>query len=159
MTNTRITDPEILERRYPVILRNFSLSKNTGGAGHWRGGDGVSRELLFRKKLHLSVLTERRVYHPYGINGGQHGQRGSNLMFYADGRIVNLGGKTSVDVSAGDIFSLMTPGGGGYGRPKSGNTRSADENDVEVARKKACPNQQYLQTGSVYTYNLAQESA
>ncbi|CAE1235690.1 OPLAH [Acanthosepion pharaonis] len=159
MTNTRITDPEILERRYPVVLRNFSLGKNTGGAGHWKGGDGVCRELLFRKKLHLSVLTERRVYHPYGANGGQQGQRGSNLMFYADGRVVNLGGKTSVNVTAGDVFSLMTPGGGGYGRAKNGNSRSADEDEIEVVRKKSCPNQQYLQKGSVYTYNLAQESA
>ena len=69
MTNTRITDAEILERRYPVILRHFSLRPNSGGSGRFRGGDGVVRELLFRRHVMLSVLTERRVFHPYGLNG------------------------------------------------------------------------------------------
>jgi 5-oxoprolinase (ATP-hydrolysing) len=69
MTNTRITDPEILERRYPVILRHFSLRPNSGGSGCYRGGDGVVRELLFRRHIMLSVLTERRVFRPYGLNG------------------------------------------------------------------------------------------
>jgi hypothetical protein len=69
MTNTRITDAEILERRYPVILRHFSLRPNSGGSGRFRGGDGVVRELLFRRNTMLSVLTERRVFHPYGLNG------------------------------------------------------------------------------------------
>lgn len=69
MTNTRITDAEILERRYPVILRHFSLRPTSGGSGRFRGGDGVVRELLFRRHVMLSVLTERRVFHPYGLNG------------------------------------------------------------------------------------------
>jgi 5-oxoprolinase (ATP-hydrolysing) len=69
MTNTRITDAEILERRYPVILCHFSLRPDSGGSGHFRGGDGVVRELLFRRHITLSVLTERRVFHPYGMNG------------------------------------------------------------------------------------------
>jgi 5-oxoprolinase (ATP-hydrolysing) len=69
MTNTRITDPEILETRYPVILNHFSLEPGTGGVGRFRGGDGVRRELLFRKILTVSVLTERRVFEPYGLCG------------------------------------------------------------------------------------------
>ncbi|XP_076333273.1 5-oxoprolinase [Tachypleus tridentatus] len=115
MTNTRITDPEILEKRYPVIVQKFQLNPGSGGAGQYHGGDGVVRELLFRKHLTLSVLTERRVFSPYGLFGGKNGKRGLNLLIYSNGRIVNLGGKTSVEVSAGDIFHLETPGGGGYG--------------------------------------------
>lgn len=69
MTNTRITDPEVLERRYPVILRKFCLRENSGGRGLYRGGDGIRREMFFRKKLTLSVLTERRVFAPYGLKG------------------------------------------------------------------------------------------
>jgi 5-oxoprolinase (ATP-hydrolysing) len=77
MTNTRITDAEILERRYPVILRHFSLRPNSGGSGCFRGGDGVVRELLFRRHIMLSVLTERRVFHPYGLNGKLANSSGS----------------------------------------------------------------------------------
>ena len=69
MTNTRITDAEVLERRYPVILKSFSLRKESGGNGKYRGGNGIGRELLFRKNMTLSVLTERRVYAPYGLEG------------------------------------------------------------------------------------------
>lgn len=69
MTNTRITDPEILERRYPIILRKFSLREQSGGRGQFKGGDGVIRELLFRRPMLLSVITERRVLNPYGMKG------------------------------------------------------------------------------------------
>ena len=69
MTNTRITDPEVLERRYPIILRKFSLRDGSGGNGQFRGGDGVIRQLLFRHPMTLSVITERRVFSPYGMNG------------------------------------------------------------------------------------------
>lgn len=69
MTNTRITDPEILEQRYPVILRKFELRPNSGGVGQFKGGDGILRELLFRRNMTLSILTERRVFAPYGLHG------------------------------------------------------------------------------------------
>lgn len=121
MTNTRITDPEILERRYPVILQRYHLNPQTGGQGQFVGGDGVVRELLFRKPLHLSVLTERRVFAPYGLEGGQPGSCGVNLLHFKSGRTVNLGSKTSVHVSPGDILHVETPGGGGYGLPSSSN--------------------------------------
>ncbi|KAF8783126.1 5-oxoprolinase like protein [Argiope bruennichi] len=116
MTNTRITDPEILERRYPVILEKFHLNPGTGGKGQYNGGDGILRKMVFRKDLMLSVLTERRVFAPYGLEGGEDGQKGLNLLVRNDGRIINLGAKNSVRVRAGDAFLLQTPGGGGYGK-------------------------------------------
>uniref|UniRef100_A0A914BYY1 5-oxoprolinase n=1 Tax=Acrobeloides nanus TaxID=290746 RepID=A0A914BYY1_9BILA len=116
MTNTRITDPEILESRYPIILRKFCLRSKSGGEGKFRGGDGVSRYLQFRRPLQLSVLTERRVFAPYGLNGGKPGARGANVLRReSDGTRVNLGSKNSVIISPGDMLELETPGGGGYG--------------------------------------------
>eukprot|EP00045_Choanoeca_perplexa_P014632 m.173740 g.173740 ORF g.173740 m.173740 type:complete len:1257 (+) comp16743_c0_seq1:48-3818(+) len=115
MTNTRITDPEVVERRYPVTVERFHLRDNSGGAGHYRGGDGVVRELRFNEAMILSVLSERRAFAPRGIAGGQNGTRGLNTLIKKDGKRINLGGKASVSVSAGDTFLLETPGGGGYG--------------------------------------------
>ncbi|ETN79534.1 hypothetical protein NECAME_09774 [Necator americanus] len=114
MTNTRITDPEILESRYPVILREFRLRENSGGGGKWRGGDGVVRSLQFRRPLSLSLLTERRVFAPYGLNGGENGERGLNLL-KRKSRTVNLGGKINIAIEPGDILEIRTPGGGGFG--------------------------------------------
>ncbi|KAI0219976.1 5-oxoprolinase [Lamellibrachia satsuma] len=115
MTNTRMTDPEIVERRYPVIVQRFSLRPGSGGKGRYCGGDGVVREILFRKPLVLCILTERRVFQPYGLKGGQPGKTGQNLLIHPDGRSIYLGSKASVLVEPGDVFQLMTPGGGGFG--------------------------------------------
>merc|ERR1719204_150091 len=117
MTNTRITDPEILEKRYPVVLKKFGVNPGSGGDGKFKGGDGVIREMLFRKKQTLSVLTERRVLQPYGLKGGGPGQRGCNLLVSPNGRTIYLGGKTSVPIQPGDVYRMFTPGGGGYGQP------------------------------------------
>jgi len=121
MTNTRLTDPEILERRYPVVLDKFCLAEGTGGRGEFVGGDGVQRNITFRKPLRLSVLTERRVIAPYGMNGGQDASKGLNLLVRQKPEVVlNLGAKCAVDVGVGDTFMLRTPGGGGWGKsPKS----------------------------------------
>ncbi|XP_057387820.1 5-oxoprolinase isoform X5 [Balaenoptera acutorostrata] len=148
MTNTRITDPEILESRYPVILRRFELRLGSGGRGRFRGGDGVIRELLFREEALLSVLTERRAFQPYGLMGGEPGTRGLNLLIRKDGRTVNLGGKTSVPVCPGDVFCLHTPGGGGYGDPEDPAPLLAS-----LLQPKAFP-----ERGSVYEYRRAQET-
>ncbi|XP_017914195.1 PREDICTED: 5-oxoprolinase isoform X3 [Capra hircus] len=148
MTNTRITDPEILESRYPVILRRFELRLGSGGRGRFRGGDGIIRELLFREEALLSVLTERRAFQPYGLMGGEPGARGLNLLIRKDGRTVNLGGKTSVPVYPGDVFCLHTPGGGGYGDPE------------DPAPLPGSPLQPlaFPERGSVYEYRRAQEA-
>uniref|UniRef100_A0A7N5JHP5 5-oxoprolinase, ATP-hydrolysing n=1 Tax=Ailuropoda melanoleuca TaxID=9646 RepID=A0A7N5JHP5_AILME len=149
MTNTRITDPEILESRYPVIVRRFELRLGSGGLGRFRGGDGVVRELLFREEALLSVLTERRAFRPYGLHGGEPGARGLNLLIRKDGRTVNLGGKTSVPVYPGDVFCLHTPGGGGYGDP-----------DDPAPQLPGSPQQSpaFPERGSVYEYRRAQEA-
>ncbi|KAI6647152.1 5-oxoprolinase-like isoform X2 [Oopsacas minuta] len=147
MTNTRITDPEVLEQRYPLILRAFHLNPNTGGDGEFQGGDGVVREIMFRKKLKLCLLTERRVFRPYGMNGGEDGHSGLNILIQTNGRKVNLGGKTAVDVLAGDSLRLCTPGGGGYGDVRDRQTRP-----VGNIKKHG------VLSGSVFEYQKQQES-
>ncbi|XP_060532261.1 5-oxoprolinase isoform X2 [Cylas formicarius] len=151
MTNTRITDVEILERRYPVYIRAFNLRKGSGGAGKFNGGDGVRREIMFRSSLTLSVLTERRALQPYGMAGGEAGARGLNLLIRSDGRTINLGPKTAVDVKPGDIFSLHTPGGGGYGTPPKHKLHEPPTTTVH--------NKVFVERGSVFEYRQAQESA
>jgi len=116
MTNTRLTDPEIIERRYPVRLREFTIRTGSGGAGHYRGGDGVKRVIEFLRPVRLSLLTERRgQFAPYGLHGGQPGQTGINTLTHTDGQTINLGGKASLEVAEGDVLTLETPGGGGCG--------------------------------------------
>jgi len=137
MTNTRITDPEILERRFPVLVRAFEIREGSGGVGKHRGGDGLRREIEFLRPMTVSVLTERRVFAPRGVAGGGDGKTGENALLVSDAetlggggdhetsrkktsrgrRVVNLGGKNSVTVAAGDILRILTPGGGGYGEP------------------------------------------
>ncbi|CAG9859662.1 unnamed protein product [Phyllotreta striolata] len=157
MTNTRITDMEILERRYPVVVRKFTLRPGTGGRGRFRGGDGVVRELLFRSALTLSVLTERRVLEPYGMDGGQPGSRGLNLLLRSDGRLINLGPKTAVPVLPGDIFQLHTPGGGGYGREDE---MSEIQDRIRSQGVSSFQDKtMFLERGSVFEYKQAQQSA
>ena len=114
MTNTRITDPEILERRYPVLLREFSIRQGSGGAGRFRGGDGLIREIEFLVPMQAAILSERRVFAPYGLEGGEPGARGENLCIRASGAILNLGGKNSITLQPGDRLRILTPGGGGF---------------------------------------------
>jgi len=119
MTNTRITDPEIFESRFPVILRKFTLRQGTGGKGAFRGGDGVERAYQFKQQLEISILSERRVLRPRGIQGGEDASTGLNLYIFKDGRTVNVGGKSSFTAEAGSKFIILTPGGGGYGKPNT----------------------------------------
>ncbi|MCF6149774.1 MAG: 5-oxoprolinase [Candidatus Kuenenia sp.] len=116
MTNTRITDPEILEFRYPVQLREFSLRKNSGGKGLFRGGDGLVREIEAREEFNAAILSERRVFAPYGMNGGENGAKGKNIFLQKNGGIFNLGGKNEIKMNQGDRIRIETPGGGGYGK-------------------------------------------
>jgi N-methylhydantoinase B/oxoprolinase/acetone carboxylase alpha subunit len=102
MTNTRITDPEVFERYYPVSLRQFQLRTDSSGSGQWHGGQGVVREVEFLRPLEVGLLTERRSLAPGGLEGGGEGARGENMLIRRDGRQVNLGGKASLKVAAGD---------------------------------------------------------
>ena len=115
MTNTRITDPEVLEHRYPVRLHRFLIRTNTGGGGRWRGGDGLVREIEFLAPVELSILSQHRVQAPYGMAGGGPGVVGRQTVVGADGRRRELAGIDGCDVIAGDRLILETPGGGGFG--------------------------------------------
>jgi 5-oxoprolinase (ATP-hydrolysing) len=114
MTNTRITDPEVLERRYPVLLREFSIRKGSGGKGKFNGGDGLVRHIEALAPMQLSILSERRIYSPNGIMGGGNGKRGHNTLHRND-TVVDIGGKASLKLCAGEAVRIATPGGGGYG--------------------------------------------
>ena len=119
MTNTRITDPEVLEARYPVRLERFSLRPNSGGAGLHPGGDGLVRAYRFLADVTLSLLTERRDVSPWGLEGGGRGARGRNVLVHRDGRREALAAKCSRSVAAGQCLIVETPGGGGWGRRES----------------------------------------
>jgi len=114
-TNTRITDPEILERRYPILLREFSIRKGSGGKGKHKGGDGVIREMEPLRPLTVSILSERRVLQPYGMDGGEPGACGRNLLIRDNGVVVNIGGRCSCPWKVSEHLRIETPGAGGYG--------------------------------------------
>ncbi|KAJ9603670.1 hypothetical protein H2200_011856 [Cladophialophora chaetospira] len=151
MTNTRITDAEVFERRYPVILKEFSLRAGSGGIGQHKGGDGVIRDIEFRIPVQVSILSERRVYHPYGMHGGGDAQCGKNIWVRkvkkvqsqgtggehegkrrANGqedefeeRLISMGAKNTASMQPGERIIVMTPGGGGYGK-------AGDKSQVEM---------------------------
>jgi len=117
MTNTRLTDPEVLEQRYPVRLREFSIRRGSGGRGAHRGGDGIVRVIEFLRPLSLSILTQRRgPYPPYGMAGGEPGALGRNVLQRATGVCETLPNQAQLDVAAGEALIIETPGGGGWGR-------------------------------------------
>ena len=157
--NTRITDPEILERRYPVLLQHFSLRDGSGGRGLHAGGDGVIREVRFLRTLSVGILSERRAFRPYGMAGGEDGAVGINLLLRADGRTLNLGGKNAFVAKRGDVIRICTPGGGGYGEPR--NDGDAAEDDASGRSKtlaRAEPHEHVLR-GSHAEYTSLQEQA
>ena len=117
MTNTRMTDPEILELRYPVIQEDFSIRRHSGGAGQWRGGDGSRRKLRFREAMTAVIVASRREIAPFGLQGGGDGLAGRQWVERADGRIETLTGTDSAELAPGDAFVIETPGGGGFGAP------------------------------------------
>ena len=115
MTNSRLTDPEILEWRFPVRLESFSIRQNSGGAGRHYGGEGVDRRMRFLQPMTVNMIAGHRVVPPYGVDGGQPGAVGENYVLHANNKVTNLGTNGQVDVSNGDVFVLKTPGGGGFG--------------------------------------------
>ena len=117
MTNTRMTDPEVLETRFPVRVEEFSIRRGSGGAGRYRGGDGIVRRLRFLEPMTVTVLSSHREVPPHGLAGGEPGKTGRNSVVRADGTLVHLNCNDRIEVEAGDIFVLESPGGGGYGPP------------------------------------------
>ena len=116
MTNTRSTDPEILEHRFEEIrLEKFEIRKGSGGGGKFRGGDGIIREIKFLEPRTVSILSERRVFPPYGMSGGDEGSRGSNYLRKVSGEEIDLGGKVEKVIKSGETVIIKTPGGGGFG--------------------------------------------
>jgi len=116
MTNTRITDPEILELRYPVHLQRFEIRKESGGKGKWNGGDGVIRELVFKEQVEVNLLSQHRIIQPYGLNGGLPGSTGEQKLITYKGEVKPLKGMDSIVAEVGDRILILTPGGGGYGK-------------------------------------------
>jgi 5-oxoprolinase (ATP-hydrolysing) len=119
MTNTAITDPEILEWRFPVRLERFSIRKRSGGEGIYNGGNGVIRELLFTEAVSLSLLTQNRNQGPYGLDGGSQGTPGEQYLIKKDGNKIKLESFTQKSLEAGDRLIIKTPGGGGFGDTKN----------------------------------------
>jgi 5-oxoprolinase (ATP-hydrolysing) len=115
MTNSRLTDPEVLESRFPVILEEFSIREASGGAGAHRGGDGIVRRVRFREAMTANILANRRRVAPFGLAGGSDGAPGRNWVERADGEIFAFGATETVEMSPGDLFVIETPGGGGFG--------------------------------------------
>ncbi len=117
MTNTRITDPEIMELRYPVIVEEFSIRNGSGGTGRWNGGNGVIRKIRFRERVEISILAQHRKIHPYGLAGGLPGQTGKQHILTSGGEVITLSGKGQYICQPGDAVEIFTPGGGGFGYP------------------------------------------
>ena len=119
MTNSRLTDPEVLEFRFPVRLESFSIQRGSGGAGRWRGGDGGVRRVRFLEPMTASILSNGRVHPAFGMAGGSAGAPGRNRVLRADGRVEQLGHIGQAQMQAGDVFEVTTPGGGGFGVPEN----------------------------------------
>jgi len=116
MTNTRLTDPEILELRYPVKINNFSIRKNSGGKGLFHGGDGVIREIEFNENMTAVILSNRRAIAPFGILQGNNGLIGINILKRKKKKYLRLKSSESINIKSGDTLIIKTPGGGGYGK-------------------------------------------
>ncbi|MFJ4951867.1 hydantoinase B/oxoprolinase family protein [Streptomyces sp. NPDC088760] len=129
MTNSRLTDPEVLEWRLPVRLEEFAVRRGSGGAGRWRGGDGAVRRIRFLERMTVSTLSQHRRVPPYGMAGGAPGALGANRVERADGTVTDLGASGSADVGPGDVLVIETPGGGGYGRPSPEPHQAGEETD------------------------------
>jgi 5-oxoprolinase (ATP-hydrolysing) len=115
MTNSRLTDPEILEFRFPVRLESYEIREGSGGAGRWHGGNGGVRKIRFLEPMTAAILSNNRVYAPFGMAGGEAGARGINTVVRADRRVDEIGHIGKTEMAPGDVFVIETPGGGGYG--------------------------------------------
>jgi len=156
-TNTRITDPEILERRYPVLLRQFSLRSGSGGKGLHCGGEGIIREIEPLRKLVVSLLTERRTLQPYGMLGGSPGSCGKNtIISRSTGKKINIGGRCTTEMEPGSVLRIETPGGGGFGFGFDGTENGSSNVSHEI---KADSFSKYVEGGSLANYDQKQNTA
>lgn len=151
MTNTRITDPEVLETRYPLILRTYSIRPESGGNGKFIGGNGVIREIEYLEDMEVSILSERRAFAPQGICGGLNGKRAVTLFVRQDGVEINFGGKNTSMFKAGSRIKILTSGGGGYGNKE-------DRKNVSQKKESVDPTA-LLTTGSLGLQKSTEESA
>jgi len=117
MTNSRLTDPEVLEWRFPVVLEEFAVRRGSGGAGKWHGGDGAVRRIRFLEPMTAAILSGRRQVPPYGMAGGEPAGAGRNRVVRANGEVIELRACDQAEMRPGDVFVIETPGGGGYGKP------------------------------------------
>jgi 5-oxoprolinase (ATP-hydrolysing) len=115
MTNSRLTDPEVLETRFPVLVEDFAIRRGSGGAGRWTGGDGAVRRIRFREAVTAGILSNRRRIAPFGLADGGDAQPGENRVERADGTVETYPATATVEMAPGDAFVILTPGGGGYG--------------------------------------------
>jgi 5-oxoprolinase (ATP-hydrolysing) len=115
MTNSRLTDPEVLEFRFPVHLESYEIRQGSGGAGQWQGGNGGVRRVRFLEPMTAGILSNGREHGAFGTAGGQAGQVGMNRVLRANGSQEDLGHIAQVEMQAGDVFEIYTPGGGGFG--------------------------------------------
>jgi N-methylhydantoinase B/oxoprolinase/acetone carboxylase alpha subunit len=115
MTNSRLTDPEIFEFRFPARLESYAIRQGSGGAGRWHGGDGGVRRVRFLEPMTASILSNGRIHGAFGMAGGQSGQPGINRVVRLDGTVEDLGHIGQAEMLAGDVFEIHTPGGGGFG--------------------------------------------
>jgi 5-oxoprolinase (ATP-hydrolysing) len=120
MTNTRLTDPEVLEFRYPVVLEDFRIRKGSGGRGQWNAGDGVRRTIRFLEQMDCTILSGHRRVRPFGLAGGEAGQIGENWVRRNDARMERLKGADATVIDAGEAVIIQTPTAGGYGKPRDG---------------------------------------
>ena len=116
MTNSRLTDPEVLEWRFPVILESFAIRRGSGGKGRHKGGNGAIRRVRFLEPMTASILSGHRRIAPYGLAGGEAAATARNWVERTDGSREEFGGTWTIEVGPGDVFVIETPGGGGYGR-------------------------------------------
>ncbi len=115
MTNSRITDPEVLETRFPVRVEEFSIRRGSGGEGRFKGGNGTVRKISFLKDMNAAILSSHRKLPPFGLKGGEPGKCGKNRIMRRNGKVLELEGQAGFEVQKGDVFVIETPGGGGYG--------------------------------------------
>ena len=118
MTNSRLTDPEVLEWRFPVLLESFEVRNGSGGRGRWHGGNGGVRRVRFLEPMTAAILSGHRLVRPHGMAGGGEGTAGRNWVERKDGSVAELGPSDRTEMAPGDVFVVETPGGGGYGTPE-----------------------------------------